>query len=108
MTIPTEGFKEQGSNGLGVDAKGNLIICQHGDRRVARLNPDGKTFTTIADKFDAKRFSSPNDLTFRKNGDIYFTDPPYGLDKLNDSPLKEQPLNGVYRVDPSGKVTLDR
>jgi gluconolactonase len=106
MTIATEGFKEKGSNGLGVDAKGNLIICQHGDRRVARLNPDGKTFATIADKYDGKRFSSPNDLTFRKNGDIYFTDPPYGLDKLNNSPLKEQPVNGVYRVDSSGKVSL--
>ncbi len=105
MTKPTEGFREQGSNGLGVDAKGNLVVCQHGDRRIARLNADGKSFTTIADKFDGKRFSSPNDLTFRKNGDIYFTDPPYGLEKLNDSPLKEQPFNGVYRVDKAGKVT---
>jgi gluconolactonase len=106
MTTPTAGFREQGSNGLAVDAKGSLVICQHGDRRIARLNPDGKTFSTIADKYDGKRFSSPNDLTFRKNGDIYFTDPPYGLDKLNDSPLKEQPVNGVYRVEPNGRVTL--
>ena len=99
MTTPTEGFREQGSNGMATDAKGKLLICQHGDRRLARYE-DGK-FVTIADRFDGKRFSSPNDMALRKNGDIYFTDPPYGLDKLNDSPLKEIPFNGVYRV--SGK-----
>lgn len=103
MTTPTDGFREQGSNGLGVDLQGNLLICQHGDRRVSRY-VDGK-FITIADKYDGKRFSSPNDLALRKNGDLYFTDPPYGLDKLNDSPLKEQAVNGVYRVTPDGKVT---
>jgi gluconolactonase len=105
MTVPTPGFQEQGSNGLTVDAKGDLILCQHGDRRVARLVGEGK-FETIADRYDGKRFSSPNDVIIRKNGDIYFTDPPYGLAKLNDSPLKEMPFNGVYRVDGSGKVTL--
>jgi gluconolactonase len=66
---------------------------------------DGK-FETIADKFDGKRFNSPNDLAIRRNGDIYFTDPPYGLDKLNDSPLKELPYNGVFRVTPKGEVSL--
>jgi gluconolactonase len=105
MTTPVQGFREQGSNGLARDAKGRLILCQHGDRRVARMIAPGK-FETIADKFDGKRFSSPNDLAIRKNGDIYFTDPPYGLEKLNDSPLKEIPFNGVYRVTPDGKVTL--
>ena len=87
-TGDTTGFREQGSNGLGLDAQGRLIICQHGDRRVARLAADGKSFETIADRFEGKRFSSPNDLAIRKNGDIYFTDPPYGLDKLNDSRSK--------------------
>ena len=104
-TGDTTGFREQGSNGLAVDAQGRLLICQHGDRRIARLEADGK-FATIADRYDGKRFNSPNDLALRKNGDIYFTDPPYGLDKLNDSPLKELPFNGVYRVTPEGKVTL--
>ncbi len=104
MTTPTAGFKEQGSNGTSTDAKGQLILCQHGDRRIARW-VDGK-FTTLADRFDGKRFSSPNDLAIRKNGDIYFTDPPYGLDKGNDSPLKEQPFNGIYRIAADGKVSL--
>jgi gluconolactonase len=101
---PTEA-REQGSNGLARDAKGQLILCQHGDRRVARMVAPGK-FETVADKYEGKRFSSPNDLAIRKNGDIYFTDPPYGLKGLNDSPMKEIPFNGVYRVTPEGKVTL--
>lgn len=105
LTAPKEGFREQGSNGLGLDPQGRLILCQHGDRRIARLEADGK-FTTIAGEFEGKKFNSPNDLTVRKNGDIYFTDPPYGLEKLNDSPLKEIPFNGVYRVTSDGKVSL--
>ncbi len=104
MTTPTPGFREQGSNGLSLDAQGRLLLCMHGDRRIARWE-NGK-FTTLADRFDGKKFNSPNDLAVRKNGDIYFTDPPYGLDKGNESPLKEQPFNGVYRVNPAGKVTL--
>ena len=104
MTTPTPGFREQGSNGLSRDAQGRLLLCMHGDRRIARWEKG--TFTTLADRFDGKKFNSPNDLAVRKNGDIYFTDPPYGLDKGNESPLKEQPFNGVYRVNPAGKVTL--
>lgn len=104
MTTPTPGFKEQGSNGLTVDAKGNLVLCQHGDRRISRWI-DGK-FVTVVTNFEGKKFSSPNDLAIRKNGDIYFTDPPYGLEKLNDSPIKEIKWNGVYRVDTAGKVTV--
>ncbi len=98
------GFRETGSNGLGRDAQGRLLLCQHGERRLARW--ENGTFTTLADRFDGKRFNSPNDLAVRKNGEIWFTDPPYGLDKINDSPLKEQPHNGVYRLTPDGKVTL--
>ncbi|MEA3212795.1 MAG: gluconolactonase [Chthoniobacter sp.] len=105
MLTPTPGFREQGSNGLGVDAQGRLLICQHGERRVARVEKDGSQ-TALADHFNGKRFSSPNDLALRKNGDLYFTDPPYGLEKLNDSPLKEQPWNGVYRIAADGKVSL--
>jgi gluconolactonase len=105
MTTDTGSLRPQGSNGLARDAKGRLILCQHGDRRIARMIAPGK-FETIADRFEGKRFNSPNDLATRKNGDIYFTDPPYGLDKLNDSPAKELPFNGVYRVSPDGKVTV--
>lgn len=104
MLTPRPGFKEQGSNGLGVDAHGRLLICQHGERRIARVEKDGKQ-TALADKFEGKRFNSPNDLVQRRNGEIYFTDPPYGLDGLNKSPLKELDFNGVFRLTPDGKVT---
>ncbi|MEO7600541.1 MAG: SMP-30/gluconolactonase/LRE family protein [Opitutus sp.] len=98
------GFREPGSNGLAKDRQGRLLLCQHGERRVARFET-GK-FTAIADRFEGKRLNTPNDLAVRQEGEIYFTDPPYGLDKLNDSPLKELPFHGVYRVSKDGKVTL--
>ncbi len=72
---------EPGSNGLTRDQQGRLIACQHGDRRVARW--ENGRFVTVADKFEGKRFNSPNDLCFHSNGDLYFTDPPYGLPKSN-------------------------
>lgn len=97
---------EPGSNGLNMDSQGRLILCQHGDRRVARLAADGKSFETIADRFEGKRFNSPNDSAYKRNGDLYFTDPPYGLLGKNDDPAKEIPWNGVYRVSKDGKVTL--
>jgi gluconolactonase len=96
---------EPGSNGLLRDPSGALVLMQHGDRRVARLKPD-KSFETLADEYAGKRFNSPNDGAFKSNGDLYFTDPPYGLLKLNDDPAKEQPHNGVYRLSRDGKVTL--
>ena len=92
----------QGSNGLQVDAQGNLVLCQHGERRIARLEKDG-SFTSLADKFEGKRFNSPNDLVIAKNGTIFFTDPPYGL-KKGEAP--ELPQHGVYAVTPAGKVSL--
>lgn len=92
----------QGSNGLQVDAQGNLILCQHGERRIARLEKDG-TFTSLADKFEGKRFNSPNDLVIAKSGTIFFTDPPYGL-KKGEAP--ELPQHGIYSVTPAGKVSL--
>lgn len=104
MLKPTPGFSEQGSNGLKTDAEGRLLICQHGERRIARVEKDG-TQTALADKFEGKRFNSPNDLALRSNGDIYFTDPPYGLEGLNKSPLKELPFNGVFRRATDGAVT---
>jgi len=97
---------EPGSNGLLMDGRGRLILCQHGDRRVARLEADGK-FLTLADKYMGKRFNSPNDVVRKSNGDLYFTDPPYGLTGLNNDPAKELDFNGVYRLSHSdGTVTL--
>ena len=97
---------EPGSNGLTLDPQGRLVLCQHGDRRVARLNEDGKTFTTLADKYDGKRFNSPNDLCYDRDGNLYFTDPPYGLEGGNNSPQKELDFNGVYLLRKSGEVVL--
>ena len=97
---------EPGSNGLTLDSEGRLILCQHGDRRVARLGDDGKSFVTLADRYDGKRFNSPNDVVVKRNGDVYFTDPPYGLLGLNKDPAKELPYNGVYRLGKDGAVTL--
>jgi gluconolactonase len=102
--------KGEGSNGLLLDSELNLIICQHGDRRVAKMdasleNPISK-FSTIASQFNGKNFNSPNDAAYYKNGDLYFTDPPYGLEKREEDPAKEIPFSGVYKVDKKGNVTL--
>ena len=96
--------KEPGSNGLALDKDGKLILCMHGDRRVARLE-DGK-FVTLADKYDGKRLNSPNDLAFKSNGDLYFTDPPYGLPEQMKDKNKELDFQGVYRLTPKGELTL--
>ena len=101
---------ESGTNGLALDREGRLIMCQHGDRRVARmdapLDRPRPRFVTLADKFEGKRFNSPNDLVVHSSGAIYFTDPPYGLEGNMDDPAKELPFQGVYRIAPDGKVTL--
>ncbi len=102
--VPVGTSREPGSNGLAVDAQGRLLLCQHGARRIARY--ENGTFTTLVDRYEGKRFHSPNDLVVRKSGQIFFTDPPYGLEGINESPLKEQAVNGVYRLDPDGKVAL--
>lgn len=81
------------------------MLCQHGDRRIARLESDGR-FTTLADRYDGKRLNSPNDLVFKSNGDLYFTDPPFGLPKAFDDPGKELAFQGVYRLARNGTVTL--
>lgn len=96
--------KEPGSNGLALDKSGTLILCQHGDRRLSKL-VDGK-FVTLVDKFEGKRLNSPNDLAIKKNGDIYFTDPPYGLPEQMKDKGKELDFQGVYRLDTKGKLTL--
>ncbi len=104
LLAPAAGFREPGSNGLARDRQGRLLVAQHGERRIARYE-NGK-FTAVADRFEGKRFNSPNDLAVKKNGDIYFTDPPYGLEGMDSSPLKEIAFHGVYRVTPEGNVTL--
>ena len=103
-TAPFQG-KEPGSNGLTFDSTGRLVLCEHGDRRIARLEKDG-TKTTLADRYQGKRLNSPNDLVFKSNGDLYFTDPPFGLPKAFDDPHKELTFSGVYRLATSGKLTL--
>lgn len=103
-----EEFKgaEPGANGLAFDKDGNLVLCQHGDRRIARLAKDGKSFETVVDKHAGKRFNSPNDLAFAKNGDLYFTDPPYGLPEQMKDPKKELDFQGVYRLNTKGELAL--
>src|SRR5687767_9122900 len=101
---------ETGSNGLILDAQGRLVLCQHGDRRMARmdapLDSPKPQFTTLADRYQGKRFNSPNDAVFRSNGDLYFTDPAYGMEKQWEDPKREIPFAGVYRRTASGEVTL--
>jgi len=86
-----------GSNGLTLDAEGRLIICEHGNGRVTRLEKDGSR-TVIADKYEGKRLNSPNDAVMKSDGWLYFTDPPYGLVKQDEDPKKELKFNGIYRV----------
>jgi gluconolactonase len=96
---------EPGSNGLTLDADGRLVLCEHGDRRITRLEKDEKK-TVLADKYEGKRFNSPNDLVYKANGDLYFTDPPYGLEKNWDDPARELDFCGVFRLSKDGKLTL--
>jgi gluconolactonase len=97
--------REPGSNGLTLDPQGRLVACEHGDRRVSRLEWNGGK-QTLVDRYQGKRLNSPNDLVFKSNGDLYFTDPPYGLPKGFEDSRREQDFCGVYRVDPDGKATL--
>jgi len=105
-----EGTDEPGSNGLMLDSQGRLVLCQHGNRQVARMeapiDAPASRFETIADKFDGNRFNSPNDLAFHPNGDLYFTDPPYGLPQRENDAARELDYCGVYRVTPGGAITL--
>jgi gluconolactonase len=102
----TAGFREPGSNGMIAGPDGSLLIASSGERAIVRLDRATHRRTVLASRYAGRRFNSPNDLVRAANGAIYFTDPPYGLDGLDASPLKEQPANGVYRLDPDGTVTL--
>ena len=85
-----------GSNGMVTDKGGDVLLCQHANRRIVRVGKD-LTMTPFLEKFQGKRFNSPNDLVFRQDGSLYFTDPPYGLLKQDDDPAKELKFNGVFR-----------
>jgi gluconolactonase len=106
FTGPNPPGRELGSNGLTFDASGALVMADHGNRQIARLADSNFTKTTLVDRYQGKRLNSPNDLVYRSNGDLYFTDPPYGLFGQDDDPAKELPFSGVYRLAPSGELTL--
>ena len=107
-SIPRGG--ESGSNGLLLDPQGRLVLCQHGDRRMARMespldypSPD---FLTLADRWEGKRFNSPNDAAFRKDGTLYFTDPAYGMEFGYRDERREMDYTGVFMLRPDGEVSL--
>ena len=109
-TAPTNS-KEPGSNGLTLDAAGNLVLCQHGDRQMGRmdapLDQPAAKYISITNQFQGKKFNSPNDCVYNSNGELFFTDPPYGLPTQDDDDsLKELPHNGVYKVKKDGTVVL--
>jgi gluconolactonase len=102
-TAPFAG-KEPGSNGLTLDAQGRLVLCRHGDRQIGRLESKG-TIVPLVDHYAGHKINSPNDLVFKSNGDLYFTDPPFGLPHAFDDSSKA-PVQGVYRLSQDGRVTL--
>jgi gluconolactonase len=97
-------YHQPGSNGLAIDAQHHLIVCQHGNRRIVRDETKG-AMTVLSDGYNGKKLNSPNDLVIKSNGDVYFTDPPYGLPKAFADPRKETPHSGVYRIR-NGKTDL--
>lgn len=99
-------FAEPGSNGLFPDGDHTILMADHGNRMVARLDVRTRQKTPLATRFEGKRFNSPNDVIKRSDGVIFFTDPPYGLAGRNDSPIKELPFNGIYRIDLDGSIHL--
>jgi len=97
-------YHQPGSNGLTLDREGRLTINEHGNRRVTRLEKNG-VLTVLADRYEGKRLNSPNDLVYRSDGTLYFTDPPFGLPKVYDDPRKELPFSGVFCLC-QGKLRL--
>jgi gluconolactonase len=109
MTNHAPNNKSAGSNGLGLDSDGNLILCQHGDRSISRLNNwffEEPKYDVLVDHFNGKWLNSPNDLVFDKQGSIYFTDPPYGLRNGDEDDLKELNFNGVFKWNAREEVKL--
>jgi len=103
------GLREAGANGLIAADDRTILMADSGNRAIARLALEDRRKTLLATQFGGRRFNSPNDLVRRSDGMIFFTDPPYGLEGLNASPLKQLDFNGVYRLAPDGTVTpIDR
>jgi gluconolactonase len=98
-------FAQPGSNGLTFDPEGRLVVCQHGNRRVVRVNPHGDV-TVLADHFEGRRLNSPNDVVCRSDGTVFFTDPPFGLPEMFDDPDRELPFSGVFRAAGGEAVLL--
>jgi len=94
-----------GSNGLNIDSQGRLLLCEHGNRRISRIESDGSQ-TVLVDRFQGRRLNSPNDSAFKSDGWLYFTDPSYGLVQLEDDPARELDYNGIYRLSPGGDIEL--
>lgn len=103
---PTDAMREAGANGLFAEPGGSVLLADSGNRFIARLDPATRRKTPVATHFDGHRFNSPNDLVRRDDGAVFFTDPPYGLAGIDDSPAKELDVNGVYRLDTDGSVHL--
>lgn len=97
--------REPGCNGLLLDPQGQLVSCEHGDRRISVLTKGGGK-RTLVDNYQGKRLNSPNDAVYKSNGDLYFTDPPYGLPQGFDDPRRELDFCGVYRLAKDGGLTL--
>jgi gluconolactonase len=97
-------FTQPGSNGLTFDGQGRLTLCQHGNRRLIRVEPHGNV-TVLAESYDGARLNSPNDLVYRSDGTLFFTDPPFGLPAVFEDPDKELPFSGVFAVR-DAQVTL--
>jgi gluconolactonase len=97
-------YTQPGSNGLTVDEQGRLTICQHGNRRVVRIEKNG-VVTVLAERYERQRLNSPNDLAYRSDGALFFTDPPFGLPKFKNDPRRETPFSGVYSLH-HGKLQL--
>jgi gluconolactonase len=101
-SLPAGGFI--GPNGMTAGPDGSVLLCQHGNRRIARIAPD-MTLTTLVDNYRGKKLNAPNDLVYRSDGTLFFTDPPYGLPNQDDDPMKELPFNGVFKLS-EGKLDV--
>ena len=101
-----DAFNEAGANGLAIDPQGRLVMADSGNRAIARVDLDTKRKTILIDRFEGKRFNSPNTVVVAKTGAIFFTDPPYGLKDQDHSPLRELDFQGLFRLDPDGSLHL--
>lgn len=100
-----EGLALISTNGLTLDADNRLIMCEHGNRQISRLEAGGGR-SVVVDSYEGRRLNSPNDLTYGPDGALYFTDPPYGMEGHEESPLRELDFNGVFRLHPDGELEL--